>query len=146
MSLVSHMQNNKIQIRKNEHDTVACGSVRTLYNILENIIISAPTLISRPKGVESGLNPDQNFKKTRPNPDPILPFSRTGYSKTGLIRTLGPFYRFKGTFLLRITKSTHTKMWHFRHSFHNIMKNPDFSAKSGPNLDQFAQKSLEIWT
>ena len=24
---------------KNEHDTVACGSVRTHYNILENIII-----------------------------------------------------------------------------------------------------------
>ena len=32
---------------------------------------SAPTLISRPKSVKSGLNPDQNPKKTRPNPDPI---------------------------------------------------------------------------
>ena len=32
---------------------------------------SAPTLISRPKSLKSRLNQDQNFKKTRLNPDPI---------------------------------------------------------------------------
>ena len=32
-------------------------------------------------------------------------------------------------------------MWHITRSFYNLMKNPDFSAKSGPNLDHFPQKS-----
>ena len=59
---------------------------------------SAPTSFSRPKSVKSRLNPDQNSKKTRPNPDPIWPFSQTGYTKTRLIQTLGQFYRFRGTF------------------------------------------------
>ena len=39
--------------------------------IYASMIYSAPTLISRPKSVKSRLNPDQNSKKTRPNPDPI---------------------------------------------------------------------------
>ena len=32
-------------------------------------------------------------------------------------------------------------MSHFRRSFHNFKKNPDFGAKSGPNPDHFALKS-----
>ena len=64
----------------------------------EKSIYSAPTLISRPKSVKSRLNPDQNFKKNRPNPDHIGPFSQTGFTKTGLIRTWGKFYNFKATF------------------------------------------------
>ena len=36
---------------------------------------SAPNLFSGLKNVKSRLNPDQNFKKSRPNPDLIWPFS-----------------------------------------------------------------------
>ena len=36
---------------------------------------SAPTLFSKPKIVESRPNPDQNLKKTSPNPDPMGTFS-----------------------------------------------------------------------
>ena len=87
---------------------------------------SVPTLISGPNSVKSGPNPDQNLTKTRPNPDPILSFFQTGFTKTRLIRTLGKFYRYKATFHTRFIELTLNKMWHFQRSFPNCMKNPDF--------------------
>ena len=89
-------------------------------------LCSVPTLISGPNSVKSGLNPDQTLTKTRPNPDPILSFFRTGFTKTRLIRTLGQFNRLKATFQERFIESTHIKMWRFQRSFLNFVKNPDF--------------------
>ena len=86
---------------------------------------SVPTLISGPNSVKSGPNPDQNLTKTRPNPDPILSFFQTGFTKTRLIRTLGQFNRLKATFQERFIEPTHIKMWHFQCSFLNFVKNPD---------------------
>ena len=39
------------------------------------------------------------------------------------------------------THTTQTKMWYFKRFSHIFMKNPDFCAKSGSNLDHFGQKS-----
>ena len=68
--------------------------VKPILVSLGDDITSAPTLISRPKSLKSGQNFQENQTKSGSN----LILFRTCFTKNGLIRTLGQFYRFNAIF------------------------------------------------
>ena len=55
----------------NDHVIWVQDPQEEVYLIMGHLVCSVPTFISRPKSEKSGLNLDQNSKKTRPNLDPI---------------------------------------------------------------------------